>query len=229
MPLGLPKNNTPVPAPVQRREQPPAQVKEYDLPSPPPPQLWEHPQVQQTNEPVTAPPQVVQTQSLPQPLQIQQQHQEPVQWTHLGQHTTAPDYFQEDARQDIPGVHINQENNVNTSPGTHINQENSVNTSSYQQLPLGRLPEPDHVPPLRRSNRATRGQTSRYDDFVQTIHPVYPQPHMSSSCYHYQYPQMMTSQMMQNQMMSDQIMSNQLMTNEMMTNNLPQPTMLWYR
>ena len=206
-----------------------------------PTQLWEHPQVHiQTNEPVMAPPQVGQTQPLPQHLQVQQQHQEPVQWTPLGQHTTAPDYFQEDARQDIPGVHINQGNSVNTSPGIHMNQENSVNTSPHQQdmnirqqLPIG-LPEPDHAPPLRSSDRATRGQTSRYDDFVQTILPVYPPSHMNSYYHHYQYPQMMTSQMMPNQMMTNQMMANQMManqvmTNQMMTNSLPQPTMLWYQ
>ena len=167
-------------------------------------------------------PQHIQTQSLPQPFQVQYQHQpEPVQSTPLG-HTPVPEYFQEDARQDIPGIHTNQGNSANTSS---YQQDMNI----HQQVPIERLPEPDPTPTLRRSDRATRGQTSRYDDFVQTIHPVYPPPNIPSTCYQYQYPQMMTNQMMPNQMMINQLMSNQMMTNQMMTNNLLQPTMLWYQ
>ena len=163
MPLGLPKNSLLSPAPVQRRNQPPAQIKEYDLPSPPPTQPWEQPQVHnQTPEPAPAQPQDVQSQSLPQHVQVQQQRQEPVQLPPLGQYNPVPDYFQDDARQDMPGIHINQENSVNTSP-----YQQDMNM--HQQAP-----GPDHSPPLRRSERSTRGQTSRYDDFVLQIFPVCP-------------------------------------------------------
>ena len=230
MPLGLPKNNLPASAPEQRTQQPPTQIKEYDLPSPPPPQPWEAPQVRiQTTEPFTAQPQHVQTQSLPQPLQVQHQHQEPVQSPPLGLNNPVPDYFQEDARQDNPGIHTNLGNSVNTNP---FQQDMNVN-----QQP--RMPEPDHSTSLRRSDRATIGQTSRYDDFVQTILPAYQPSPMSSNYYHYQYPQvmtnqlmpnpMMTNQLMPNQMMTNQLIPNQIMTNQMMTNIQPQPTMLWYR
>ena len=222
MPLGLTKNNLHSPAPAMKRQQPPAPVKDYDLPSPPPQQPGEHHQVHvQPNEPVTAPLDF-QTQSLPHHWQDQQQHQEPVLSPPLGQHITAPDYIQEDARQDIPEIHINQGNSVNTSP---YQQDLNI----HQQLPIERLPEPGLTPSLRRSDRATRGQTSRYDDFVKTIHPVYPPPNMPSNSCQYQHPQMMTNQMMPNQMMINQLMSNQMMTNQMMTNNLLQPTMLWYQ
>ena len=109
MPLGLPKNNQPAPAPVQRAQQPPAPIKDYNLPSPPPSQQWEQPQVHvQTTEPAMVQPQDDQTQSLPQPLQVQYQHPELVQSPALGQHTPAPNYFQAEARQDIPEVYINQ-------------------------------------------------------------------------------------------------------------------------
>ena len=213
MPLGLTKNILFSPAPTMKRQQPPAPVKDYDLPSPPPQQPGEHHQVHiQPTEPVTAQPLEFQTQSLPQHVQVQQQHQEPVQSPPLGQHNTVPDYFHEDTRQNIPGIHNNQGNSVNTSP---YQQDMNI---PYQVL------EADHSPSLRRSNRATRGQTSRYDDFVQNLHPVYTPPNMSSNCYQYQHPQMMTNQMMPNQMMI-----NQLMSNQMMTNNLMQPTMLWYQ
>ena len=179
MPLGLPKNNLPASAPEQRTQQPPTQIKEYDLPSPPPPQSWETPQVRiQTTEPLTAQAQHDQTQSLPlpQPLQVQHQHQEPVQSPPFGLNNPVPDYFQEDARQDNPGIHSNLGNSVNTNP---FQQDMNVN-----QQP--RMPEPDHSTPLRRSDRATRGQTSRYDDFVQTILPAYQPSPMSSNHYHYQ-------------------------------------------
>ena len=94
-------------------------------------------------------------------LQVQQQHQEPVQArAHpLGQHSHVPDYLHEDNRLDILGTHINQESSVNTSPYTHYHD-----TSIHQQVP-----GPDHSSSLRRSARTERGETSRYDDFVQTI------------------------------------------------------------
>ena len=228
MPLGLPKNSLLSSAPIQRRNQPPPQIKEYDLPSPPPTQPWEQPQVpNQTTEPVTAHPQEAQTQSLPPHWQVQQQHQEPVQSPPLGQHTAVPDYFQEDGRQDIPEIHINQGNSVNTSA---YQQDMNI----HQQLPSGQLPEPEHSTSLRRSDRATRGKTSRYDDFVQNIIPAYPPSQMISNGYYHQYPQMMSNQMMPNQMMPNQMMSNQLMTNQLMTNQmmnncLLQPTMPWYQ
>ena len=218
MPLGLPKNNLLSPAPVMRRQEPPTLVKEYDLPSPPPPQPGEEQPVHiQTTEPVTDQPQYVQTQSLPQHWQVQQQHQEPVQSHPVDQHNTVPDYFHEDARQDIPGIHINQGNSVNTSP--------------YQQdmnIPY-QVPEADHSPPLRRSERATRGQTRRYDDFVQNIFPVCSPSQVPSNHYQCQYPQMMTNLMWPNQLMPNQMMTNQLMTNQLMTSHLPQPTMQWYQ
>ena len=150
MPLGLSKNNLPVPAPVQRREQTPAQVKDYDLPSPPPTQPWEPPQVHiQTTEPVTTQLPVVQTQPLSQHLQVQQQQQEPVQPHPLDQHSPVLDYPPEDGLQDIPGTLINQGDTVNTSP---YQQDMNIR----QQLP-----GPEYSPYLRRSERSTRGKTSR--------------------------------------------------------------------
>ena len=117
MPLGPPKNNLPSPAPVQRTQQPLAQIKEYDLPSPPPSQPWEQPQVyNQTTEPVMEQPQDVRMQSPPQHWQVQQQHQAPVQAHPQGQHSHVPDYMHEENRLDIAGTNINLENNVNTSP-----------------------------------------------------------------------------------------------------------------
>ena len=127
--------------------------------------------------------------------------------------------------QDIPEVSINQGNSVNNSP---YQQDMTI----HQQMP-----EADDPPPLRRSDRATRGQTRRYDDFVQTILPVHPQSYVPSNCYPYQYPQIMPNQMMTNQMPNqmitnqrpNQMMTNQMMLNQMMTNEMPiQPTMLWY-
>jgi hypothetical protein len=54
MPLGLPKNNLLSPSSLQKMQLPPAPIKEYDLPSPPPPQPWEEPRVHiQTSEPVS--------------------------------------------------------------------------------------------------------------------------------------------------------------------------------
>ena len=170
-------------------------------------------------------PQEVQTQSqssaqsLPQQLQEQHQHPEHIQSPRLDQQAAARDHFQEDGRQGVPVIHINQGNSDNTSP---YQQDMNI----HQQLPIVHRPEPNHSTPLRRSDRATRGQTSRYDDFVQTIHPVYPPPHMP---YYYQCPQMMTNQMMPNQMMTNQLMSNKMTTNQTMTNNLLQPTMLCYQ
>ena len=238
MPLGLPKNKL-QPSPVQKTQQPPAQIKEYELPAPPPSQQWEQPQVHiQTTEPVTEQPQHTQTQSTPQHWQVQQQHQEPVQTHPLDQHSHVPDYVHEDNRLDTPGTQINLENSVNTSP---YHQDISI----HQQVP-----GPDPSPSLRRSERATRGQTRRYDDFVQTILPVCPPSQVPSSYHHYQHPQMMNNQMMTNLMMPNQVMtnqyqypqvmtnqyqyprmmSNQMMTNQMMTNQMPmQPSMLWYQ
>ena len=215
MPLGLPKNNLPSPAPVQNSRQPPAQLKEYELPSPPPAQLWEQPQVHvQTNEPVTEQPQDVQIQSPPQHWQVQQQHQDPVLAHPLGQHSHVPNYIHEDNRQDIPRNHINQENYVVPSPY-------QLDMNMNNDIPVAPAPGPDHLPPLRRSERATRGQTSRYEDFVQTIFPV---------CPTYQYPQLMPNQYQYPQMMSNKMMTNQMMTSQMMTNQMPiQPTMLWYQ
>ena len=158
-----------------------------------------------------AQPQAVQTQSPQQHVQVQKQHQEPVQSPPPGHHNLVPDYFQDDARQDIPGIHINQGNSVNTGP-----YQKDVNI--HQQIP-----EPDHSPTLRRSERATRGQTRRYDDFVQTILPVCPPSQMMTNL-------MMPNQVMTNQYQYPQMMSNQMMTNKMMTNQMPmQPTMLWYQ
>ena len=217
MPLGLPKNSLLSSPPIQRRNQPPPQIKEYDLPSPPPTQRWEQPQVpNQPTEPVAAHPQEAQTQSLPTHLQVQQHHQEPVQAHPLVQHNHFPDYLQEDNRLGIPETNIDQENNVNTSP-------NSQDISIHQQVP-----GPDHSPSLRRSARTTRGQTSRYDDFVQTIFPVCSPPQIPSSYLQYQYPQMMNNQTMTNLMMPNHLMTNNLMQNQMMNNQLSQPTMLWY-
>ena len=113
MPLGLPRNNLPPPTSVQKTQQPPTQLKEYDLPS----QLWEWPHVNiQNTEPVTAHPQDVQTQSPPQHWQIQQQHQESVQAHPLSQPRHVPDYIHEYNRLDILGTHIYQENNVIPDP-----------------------------------------------------------------------------------------------------------------
>ena len=196
-------------------QQPPAPIKEYDLPSPPPPQPWEEPQVHiQTTEPVTDQHQEVQAQSLPQLGLAPQQHHEPVQAQPLGQHSHVPDYQYVDDRQDNPGTHISHENCVNTSP-YHLD----INLNMHQQLP-------GHAqsPALRRSERSTRGQTSRYDNFVETLYPVCPASQAPQSYYHYQYLQMMSNQMMTNQMTP-----NHLMTSQMMTNHLPQPMMLWYQ
>ena len=110
MPLGLPKNTLPSPATVQSRQQPLAQIKEYSLPSPPPSQPWKHPQVQfQTTEPVTTQPQNVQTQSLPQHWQVQEQHQETLQAHFMDQESYIPDFMQADDRQGIHGTHFSQE------------------------------------------------------------------------------------------------------------------------
>ena len=216
MPLGLPKNKLP-PSPVQKTQQPPAQIKEYELPAPPPSQQWEQPQVHiQTTEPVTEQPQHTQTQSTPQHWQVQQQHQEPVQTHPLDQHSHVPDYVHEDNRLDTPGPQINLENSVNTSP---YHQD----ISQHQQVP-----GPDPSPSLRRSERATRGQTRRYDDFVQTILPVSPPSQMMTNL-------MMPNQVMTNQYQYPQVMTNQyqyprMMSNQMMTNQMPmQPSMLWYQ
>ena len=219
MPLGLPRNNLPPSTSVQKTQQPPTQLKDYDLPSPPPTQLWEQPQVHIQTGPVTAQPQDVQTQSPPQQWQVQQQHQEPVQAHPLSQPRHVPDYIHEDSRLDIPGT---QENNVIPDP-----YQLSMHTHNDNPAPVAPGPGPDHPPPLRRSERATRGQTSRYEDFVQTIFPVCPS-------YQYQCPQVMTNQyeypqMMSNQMMTNQMMTNKVMTNNVMTNPMPmQPAMLSY-
>ena len=136
----------------------------------------------------------------------------------------------EDNRLDIPGNHIYQENNVTPNPyQLNMNRHNEI------PAPVVPAPGPDQPPPLRRSERATRGQTSRYEDFVQTIFPVCPSyqyPQIMTN--QYQYPQVMTNQyeypqMMSNQLMTNQMMTNKVMTNNVMTNQMPmQPAMLSY-
>ena len=220
MPLGLPRNNLASPAPVQRQQQPPTQIKEYSLPAPPETQPWERPQVQiQTTEPVTTQPQDVQAQSPPQQWQVQQHHQEPVQAHPLDHSRHVPDYTYEEDGQIIPETNINLEGSVNTSP---YHQEGNGNIPQQ-------LPSPDHSPSLRRSERATKGQTSRYDDFVQTICPVCPPSQAPSGYHQHQYPQIMTNLMWPNQLMTNHMMANQWRTNQWMINNSPQSTIQWYQ